>query len=523
MMKKHTFTGATSREVLQKVKLALGDDALILSNRTVGDGIEVVALAADAFEAAPAAAASLALDEDDAVVAISPRTQPVQKPVAPAVQRVEPRLGMSAPADVVTPAPVAPPVVTAAPAPSVEDFARAPQPWRPERIVSPSRAKPLAAEPAITVAAQPVIAPVVQPAPVPAAPAAMMSAPEIQGILREIQNLKTMLKTEKPAAAPAVAQPLRIASTPVLRDLLNAGFSPELARRVAAAAVVEGEEPTLQAVATRLAAEIKLADADEVISRGGVYALVGPTGVGKTTTVAKLAARGVVRFGASKVALVTTDSYRVGAYDQLRIYGRILGVPVHAVRDADDLAGVLAQLAGRHLVLIDTIGMSQRDRMIAEQAAMFAGAGDVKRLLLVQTTTNAATLNQVVSAYRHAGVHGCILTKTDEAASLAPALDAVIRHDLPVHYVTDGQRVPEDLQLPDAGALIMEALYPTTDPALQLVLEEIELVMQQKAPVLAETLRIDQQQRAFEGSQPAAMSAPAIAKRLQPSAQVVHG
>ena len=208
---------------------------------------------------------------------------------------------------------------------------------------------------------------------------------------------------------------------------------------------------------------LKVARADEVVEEGGVYALVGPTGVGKTTTVAKLAARCVVRFGSSKVALLTTDGYRIGGYDQLRIYARILGVTVHAVRDADDLATALAEHSDRHLVLIDTIGMSQRDRMVAEQAAMLAGAGDVKRLLLVQATTNTATLDEVVRAYKEHGVHGCIITKTDEAASLAPALDGVVRHGLPLHYVTDGQRVPEDLRLPDAEALVREALQSTTD------------------------------------------------------------
>jgi flagellar biosynthesis protein FlhF len=233
----------------------------------------------------------------------------------------------------------------------------------------------------------------------------------------------------------------------------------------------------MSAVAERLAAELKIADADEIINSGGIYALVGPTGVGKTTTVAKLAARAVVRFGASKVALLTTDSYRIGAHDQLRIYGRILSVPVHTIRDAADLATVLAELSGRHLVLIDTIGMSQRDRMVAEQAAMLAASGQVKRLLLVACTANTATLNQVVSAYKSSGVHGCILTKTDEAANLAPALDAVIRHQLPVHYVTDGQRVPEDLQLPEAAALVRDALHPLADEALEFMPEELSLIV----------------------------------------------
>jgi flagellar biosynthesis protein FlhF len=184
-----------------------------------------------------------------------------------------------------------------------------------------------------------------------------------------------------------------------------------------------------------------------------------------------------MRFGASKVALLTTDSYRVGGHDQLRIYGRMLSVPVHAVRDAEDLVATLAELKDRHLILIDTVGISQRDRALADQAAVLAGCPEVKRLLLVQSTANARTLEQVAIAYRKGGLDGCILTKTDEAASIAPALDVVIRHQLPLHYVTDGQRVPEDLQLPEAGALVRAALAPEEDDVFDIGTAELELMV----------------------------------------------
>jgi flagellar biosynthesis protein FlhF len=127
-----------------------------------------------------------------------------------------------------------------------------------------------------------------------------------------------------------------------------------------------------------------LEDEDALMDEGGVYALMGPTGVGKTTTTAKLAARYVMRFGPEKLALVTTDSYRIGAYEQLRIYGQILGVSVHAVKDAVDLELVLTDLRDKHMVLIDTVGRSQRDRAVSEQIAMLCGASHpVKRLLLL--------------------------------------------------------------------------------------------------------------------------------------------
>jgi flagellar biosynthesis protein FlhF len=201
------------------------------------------------------------------------------------------------------------------------------------------------------------------------------------------------------------------------------------------------------------------------MERGGVYALMGPTGVGKTTTTAKLAARCVMRFGAERVALLTTDSYRIGAHEQLRIYGKILGVSVHAVKDAADLKLTLDELRNKHIVLIDTIGMSQRDRALTEQIAMLCGTGrPVQRLLLLNATSHGDTLNEVVHAYRshpmpghQPDLAGCILTKLDEATNIGAVLDTVIRYRLPVHYVSTGQKVPENLYVAGKPFLMKSA------------------------------------------------------------------
>ncbi|MGF6808754.1 flagellar biosynthesis protein FlhF [Paraburkholderia sp. Clong3] len=200
-------------------------------------------------------------------------------------------------------------------------------------------------------------------------------------------------------------------------------------------------------------------DEDALMERGGVFALMGPTGVGKTTTTAKLAARCVMRFGASKVALLTTDSYRIGGHEQLRIFGKILGVSVHAVKDSADLQLALSELRNKHIVLIDTIGMSQRDRLVSDQIAMLSRAGQpVQRLLLLNATSHGDTLNEVVQAYQRAPdqqpLAGCILTKLDEATNLGGVLDAVIRYKLPVHYVSTGQKVPENLYVATKKFLI---------------------------------------------------------------------
>ncbi|KGS03621.1 MULTISPECIES: flagellar biosynthesis protein FlhF [Burkholderia] len=249
--------------------------------------------------------------------------------------------------------------------------------------------------------------------------------------------------------------------------LFAAGFSAQLVRMVVDNLPEGAGYDTLDAAAewahSVLAANLPVLDSeDALMERGGVFALMGPTGVGKTTTTAKLAARCVMRFGASKVALLTTDSYRIGGHEQLRIFGKILGVPVHAVKDGGDLQLALAELRNKHMVLIDTIGMSQRDRTVSDQIAMLHGADTpVQRLLLLNATSHGDTLNEVVQAYRSAAGHpdlaGCILTKLDEASNLGGALDTVIRYKLPVHYVSTGQKVPENLYVATKKFLLKSA------------------------------------------------------------------
>jgi len=284
----------------------------------------------------------------------------------------------------------------------------------------------------------------------------------------ELQSMRALLERQMAGmgapAAPA-GDPLRES---LFDWLVGAGFSARLARSLLARLPAGHDRPAAMAWARQeIAGKVPvLADEDALFDRGGVLALVGPTGVGKTTTTAKLAARFVLRHGAAKLALLTTDSFRIGAHEQLRIYGDILGVPVHAVKDAADLRFALAAMHDRHFVIIDTVGMSQRDRNLSEQTAMLAGVADrqrapMRRLLLLNGASHGDTLNEVVHAYRSdaqgGGIDGCILTKLDEATHLGAALDVVIRHRLPVFYASAGQRVPEHLERADAAALVERA------------------------------------------------------------------
>jgi flagellar biosynthesis protein FlhF len=243
------------------------------------------------------------------------------------------------------------------------------------------------------------------------------------------------------------------------RALADAGFGAAHARGLTARLPDDfGEERARAWAARALAANLRCAAAHEdLVARGGAYALVGPTGVGKTTTVAKLAARCVVRHGAAALGLVTTDSYRIGAFDQLRIYGRILGVPVHAANDEMDLEQALGALAGKHLVLVDTVGMGQRDARMREHLALLARPR-VQRVLVLSAAAQAEAIEDAILAYRDSGLAGIALTKIDEAVKLGGALDAAIRHKLALLAVANGQRVPEDLHPAHAAYLVDRAL-----------------------------------------------------------------
>ena len=299
-----------------------------------------------------------------------------------------------------------------------------------------------------------------------------MAETTAQNIISEIQTMRGMLQEQLAAVAWGNVRRQEPGKAGMVRALLGAGFSPSLSRYLIdkLPADCDQEQYLIRAKAV-LAANLRTSGSAEIIDRGGVFALVGPTGVGKTTTVAKLAARSVVRHGADKVALLTTDSYRIGGHEQLRIYGKLLGVPVRAIKDVEDLQLTLSELRNKHTVLIDTVGMGQRDQMVPEQLAMLCNCGsEVRRLLLLNSTGNCDTLDDVVRAYQGNGLYGCLITKVDEAASLGVVLDIVIRHKLVVHYVADGQKVPEDLHVANSQDLLQRAFKsaPVNSPfALQ--------------------------------------------------------
>ncbi len=283
--------------------------------------------------------------------------------------------------------------------------------------------------------------------------------PAMAQMRNEMHSLRGLLEQQLPGLAwgeLARSHPLRAR---LVYNLKETGLSPVLARQIASE-VSESKQfdAAWREALANLAHRIHVTD-DDILDKGGIISLVGPTGVGKTTTIAKLAARCVLRYGARHVALVTADNFRIGAHEQLRTYGRILGIPVQAAADGNELRDALHNFRDKRLVLIDTAGMGQRDQRLAEQFKMLRINGyPIKNYLVLSATTQLAGLMEVAKAFQSIPLNGCILTKLDEATSLGGPLSVVIQQQLAVAYVSDGQRVPEDLRPARAHNLVSQSV-----------------------------------------------------------------
>lgn len=298
-------------------------------------------------------------------------------------------------------------------------------------------------------------APVKKNPPHPSSQIVWSQDPAMVQMRHEMHSLRGLLEQQLPGLAwgeLARAHPLRAR---LVYNLKETGLSPVLARQIASE-VNEGKQfdAAWREALANLAHRVQVTD-DDILDKGGIISLVGPTGVGKTTTIAKLAARCVLRYGARHVALVTADNFRIGAHEQLRTYGRILGIPVQAAANGNELRDALHAFRDKRLVLIDTAGMGQRDQRLAEQGKMLQIDGfPIKNYLVLSATTQLAGLMEVAQAFQAIPLNGCILTKLDEATSLGGPLSVVIQQQLAVAYVSDGQRVPEDLRPARAHNLV---------------------------------------------------------------------
>ncbi|MBP0048511.1 flagellar biosynthesis protein FlhF [Marinobacterium sp. AK62] len=290
----------------------------------------------------------------------------------------------------------------------------------------------------------------------------------LQSMQSEIQELRSLLQQasrQSEAPQPAVAPPpsygadAQQAAPAVVKRLQHLGLGQNLVRQL-----MSGVEPDLSPDKAWRNALSRLSDAlpvlgEEMIERGGMIAFVGPTGVGKTTTIGKLAARYVLQHGSSSLALVTTDCFRIAAHEQLKTFGRILDVPVRVVDENHSLEEVLQGLRNKRLVLIDTAGMNAGDPQGQLQMQMLSGVTlRLKKLLVLSCSSQQQLMRSAYDNYSTLGLQGCVLSKTDESGSLGEALTLAVEKQLPVAYITDGQKIPDDIGIASRHDLVSRAV-----------------------------------------------------------------
>lgn len=284
--------------------------------------------------------------------------------------------------------------------------------------------------------------------------------PEFMQMQNELKSLRGLLVNQLGGLSwgnEVQYHPLRAR---LLQRLIALGLSPKHAREIAAQVKEEQDfEHNWRLALGELAHRLPIGQ-DEILQQGGVVSLVGATGVGKTTSIAKLAARYTLKNGPHRVALITTDNYRVAAAEQLRSYARIMGVPMRVCGDIDSLRDALQSFRDKELVLIDTAGMSQRDVQLSQQLAMLKldSQKPVKTYLTLATNVQRSVLHEVAEAFAATPLAGAVLTKLDETTSLGGALSVAMDHNLPIAYLSDGQQVPEDLHLARSHSLVSRSV-----------------------------------------------------------------
>ncbi|MDO9365233.1 MAG: flagellar biosynthesis protein FlhF [Methylotenera sp.] len=434
------FFGINSREALKQVRLALGEDAIILSNRTVEGGNKITALKEEDLDA---------IVDNAAMVEASYRSHTEG-------------FGNDNPSALIS-------VINK----KIEGFhSNQAQPFAPTMTETEA---PAAEVRAASISIQ-------QSIPDTFMQASMLDASQkMTEILHEMRSMRDVFESQLTTIAWSNVQQQYPTKTQILNILLSAGFSAALARMLSEKLPANLDEPKALAWVKSILSKNLDSIPNEIgmLDQGGIFALIGPTGVGKTTTTAKLAARYVMKHGTESLGLITTDAYRIGGHEQLRIYGKILGVMVHAVKDEADLKIALNELKNKRTILIDTVGVSQRDMMVTEQIAMLSNTNSpIKKLLCLNATSTGETLTDVIRAYKGKGLDGTIITKLDEAVTIGGVLDVIVRGKLKLYYLANGQRVPEDIHLANKNYLIQKALKIGADGrSLQFKNEELPFIM----------------------------------------------
>jgi flagellar biosynthesis protein FlhF len=445
-MKIRRFFGKDMREALSQVKAELGSDAVIMSNRKVADGIELVAAydkepeaklsvpkAASKVpgqKAVPSLSEIIGDDGPDSLKALlekqhgsgaQPHSQKDTSANAQHANEIASHLNFS------------------------DDFIDEVEAAQPQPQSRASRYEQADAFPSHQASSIDETAP--------------NQSDELAQIKEELASLRNVLQYQVADLMEAKNKRQKPVHQYLITRLTDMGLSHALATQLINYTPAHYNEREAWVYLLNLLANRINVTGNDILTAQGAVALVGPTGTGKTTTVAKLAARYAQKYGPESVAMITIDTYRIAAFEQLATYGKIIGCTVRKAQTSEELADLLFQLRHKRLILIDTAGFSQRDSRLIKQIKQFDNGQmpQVKKYLVAQANTQYPALQRIIKAYDEIELSGCIFTKLDECYSLGEVLSAAVEYQLPVSYVTDGQKVPEDIKIAEAKSLVSAA------------------------------------------------------------------
>lgn len=431
-MRVKRFKAADMRQAIKMVRDEHGADAVILSNRKVKDGIEIIS-AIDYDESA----IEKMLAKSETRIKIAP-----PKKIEDLVEEIS-DFDPEAPSSTYDESPVKLTDDTYTPAP-INNGGRASSTTFQKTSLAPNGSSSVAVEKGEALLVK---------------NAKQARDLEVMSMQRELDTLRGMLTTQFNKPSTMGIPHVHPAHTGIYTRLQEIGIRSELAHEILTQLPLSSEvnEGWRKALAL-LAHKLKVCD-DDIVETGGVVALVGATGVGKTTTLAKLAARFALKHGREGVAIVSTDNYRIAAQDQIMSYGKMIGVPVYSCSTPESIKTVLSDLYDKQLIVIDTAGMGQRDKRVTEQLELLSQVPyPLSTYLVLSANTQENALNQIAKTYSGAKLSGCILTKIDETASLGGLLSILVKWNLSLAYVCEGQRVPDDLQRARPYSLVSKAV-----------------------------------------------------------------
>jgi flagellar biosynthesis protein FlhF len=437
-MKIQRYTAKDMRSALAQVRAALGEDAVILSSGRIGDEVEVVA--AMDFEAVQQAAAQAV----DAQAANAARSRPANRASLASAGR--------------TPGAQIHDARTAVP-----DERFAARPGRIDvRIDDDADADdtPSGRQPARAAARRASSQISEELAPAFAAPVPPPSGSEAQAALAsEMKDMRRLLEAQLATLTWNDFQRRSPVQAAMHKELAQLGMTSDLSHSLVRKIPAELSFSAARRFALATIARTVQVTGDRWLEKGGIVAFAGPAGAGKTTLLAKLAARWVMRHGPRRIAMISADSVRIGAHEQFHTLGRLLGVTTHNVFDVAELPELLYELRNCQFVMIDTAGTSPRDPELARQLRLLSQMqASIETSLVLPASTQAGAIDEVVQRFALARPTSCCITKIDEAMNLGGMLSALIRHKLAAAYVSDGQRVPEDLAPARAHQLVSKAV-----------------------------------------------------------------